>query len=170
MRYGARFLLRVDCLSVQRCTAANLLRYASFSAVAAQCAGAVLGRYVIRCIPSCCVSVVQACRDALHAAKLLRCIFLSAVADAMRSVGARWKGSVLWKRKRYFTFFAKHNTLAATQRSAQRQRKAAHYVLAFSHLLLCKMKSSTIIKKIRIVPHYSQTPHQRGARSRERTA
>ena len=93
---GRVFLLCVDCLDVQRCTAAGLLCCTSVSAVAAQCAGAVLGRYVIRCIPSCCVSVVQACRDALHAAKLLRCIFLSAVADAMRSVGARWKGSVLW--------------------------------------------------------------------------
>ena len=30
------------------------------------------------------------------------------------------------------------------------------------------MKPSTIIKKIRTVPHYSQTPHQRGARSGER--
>ena len=67
-----------------------------FSLLLTQCAGAVLGRYVVRCIPS------AVCRLFRHAAKLLRCISLSAVADAMRSVGARWKGSVLWNRNERF--------------------------------------------------------------------
>ena len=37
------FLLRVDCLNVQRWSAANLLCCASLFAVAAQCAGGVIG-------------------------------------------------------------------------------------------------------------------------------
>ena len=40
------FLLCVDCFNVQKCTAARLLRCASFSAVAAQCALWVRGRRI----------------------------------------------------------------------------------------------------------------------------
>ena len=52
------FLQCVDCFNVQGCTVADLLHYASLSSVAAQCAGAGLGRCAVRrCVSFCCVSI-----------------------------------------------------------------------------------------------------------------
>ena len=100
------FLLCVDCSGMQGCTAARLLRCASFSAVAAQCALWVRSG----------------------------------------------KCSVLLNRDEHFASFAAHNTLAPTQRSAQRQRKAAHHVPAFSQLV--PLQHNTIDHKKRRPLHH----------------
>ena len=161
-------MLCVGCSCVQGCTAVRFLCCASFSAVAAQCALWVRGG-----------------RDLFYKIETSILLFCSAqhpcTSPALRAAAA--EGDVLCSALLHLTLCkmklpnnevkcAPHCTIFKLCTSAlrQQQRKEKQCKTSSPQSIPYTSEQTTHNKKTYTVPHVSQAPHQRGARSIERSA
>ena len=96
-------------------------------------------------------------RAGMHCGKVSLLCFFFRCCCTVCSVDVRLGNVLFYRMEKAFCFFAAHNTLAATQRSAQRQRKGMYYVQAFSHLPFYKTASLT--NEVKRVPCCTAPKH-----------
>ena len=96
-------------------------------------------------------------RAGMHCGKVSLLCFFFRCCCAVCSVGARLENILFYRMEKAFCFFTAHNILAATQRSAQRQRKGMYYVPAFSHSPFCK--TAPLTNEVKRVPCCTAPKH-----------
>ena len=104
-------------------------------------------------------------RAGMHCGKVSLLCFFFRCCCAVCSVGARLENILFYRMEKAFCFFAAHNTLAATQRSAQRQRKGD--VLCSRFFALALLQNGIIDQRSKTcsVLHCSQTQCKRSVAS-----
>ena len=94
-------------------------------------------------------------RTGMHCGRVASLCFFFRCCCAMRSVGARWENILFYRIEKGFLLFCRvqHPRSNPALRAAAAEGGAL--CSALLHLLPCKMKPSTIIKKMRTVLHIS---------------